>query len=141
MIVRQLLFVWSILALAGMVSAGANAQSQPAQAGAPQATAPGQAPAPAQPAAGPKIDTAEIIKRADKSTGVDIDSKIKYWQIALDRIEEALRKPGLRYPDLNTFRDDLLKLRADGEEFWRRLEPPLNAAEAQVQKLQPPPAQ
>jgi small-conductance mechanosensitive channel len=141
MSVRHWLFVCSIFSLAGLVSAGAGAQGQPAPAGAPQAASPAQAPAAAQPAAGPKIDTAEIIKRADKNTGVDIDAKIKYWQIALDRIEEALRKPGLRYPELNTFRDDLLRLRANAEEFWRKLEPPLNAAEDQVQKLQPPPAQ
>jgi potassium-dependent mechanosensitive channel len=136
MIMRHWLFAGSIFVLAGIMSAGAGAQTQPAQ-----AAAPGQNPAAAQPVAGPKIDTTEIIKRTDKSTGVNIDTKIKYWQIALDRIEEALRKPGLRYNELNTFRDDLLKLRADAEDFWKRLEPPLNAAEDQIQKLQPPPAQ
>jgi potassium-dependent mechanosensitive channel len=139
MITRHRLIVGLIFALASMVSAGA--QSEAAPAGAPQAAAPGQAAAAAQPAAGPKIDTAEIIKRADKNTGVNIDAKIKSWQAALDRIEEALRKPGLRYNELNAFRDDLLKLRADAEEFWRKLEPPLNAVDDQAQKLQPAPAQ
>ena len=87
------------------------------------------------------LTSAEITKRANDSVGSDFQAQIKGWQKELDRLEEALRKPNQSYSDLNGYRDELLTLRANGEEFWKKLEPPLNAIEEQVQKLPPVPAQ
>src|SRR5208282_3518464 len=104
-----------------------------------QPAAPASTAAPA--AATPKIDTADLVKRANAATGFDIEATIKSWQKALDRLDEALRRPNLRYNDLNLYRDELLKLRSDTEDFWSKLEPPLTLIEDQVQKLPPAPAQ
>ncbi len=103
-----------------------------------------QVPAPSQPAAAapaPQVNTAEMMKRANDSVGVNIEKKLKGWQTALDRLEEALRRPNLRYNELNSYRDELLALRADAEQFWQKLQSPLDTVEQQVQKLPPPPAQ
>ena len=68
-----------------------------------------------------------MTKRANDSVGVDIQAQIKGWQKELDRLEEDLRKPNHGYSDLNGYRDELLKLRADGDGFWKKLELPLNS--------------
>ena len=46
----------------------------------------------------------------------------------------------MRYNELNAYRDDLVNLRTDADEFWTKLEPPLNSAEQQVQNMPPAPA-
>src|SRR5579883_2677129 len=107
-----------------------------------QPSAPAQPNPPAAAAApAPKIDTAEIVRRANQSVGIDIEAKLKDWRSALDRIEEHLRQPRLTYQELNIYRDQLLALRADAEAFWQKLEGPLRAMDDQVQKLPPAPAQ
>jgi potassium-dependent mechanosensitive channel len=131
------------LAAIALLSAGASAQLpvtlpgtavSTAQAGAAPATQPALATA-------PKADQAEIIKRANQATGLDIEATIKNWQTNLDRVEGDLRKPGIHYNLLNGYRDELLKLRAGAEEFWTKLESPLASTEDQVQKMPAPPAQ
>src|SRR5262249_56397412 len=62
------------------------------------------------------------------------------WEPELDRLESALQKPRLRYSELNDLRDELQRLRAGIEDFWKRLEPPLAAAKDQVALLGPAPA-
>ena len=57
--------------------------------------------------AGPPINTAEIVARANKSVGVDIQKRITGWQQELSRLESDLQKPRLRYSELNDFRDEL----------------------------------
>ena len=116
------------------------AQAAPAQA---PVAAPAPAPVPAQPVkpAPPQANTAEINKRANESVGADLQAKVKGWQKELDRLEEDLRKPNPSYTDLNTYRDELVKLREDGDEFGTKLEPPLKAVQDQVEKLPPVPAQ
>jgi len=143
MVVRRCAVVCSFIAIFAIMSAGAMAQSSPALPGVPQAPAAAvQQAAPAAPAAtAPKINTAEIIKRANQSIGVDIDAKIKSWHTDLDRIEQALHNPKIEYKDLNENRAGLLKLRADAEEFWSKLEPALNSANEEVQALPAAPAQ
>ncbi|MBV8792566.1 MAG: DUF3772 domain-containing protein, partial [Pseudolabrys sp.] len=95
-----------------------------------------------QPAAatGPKINIAEITARANRDVGVDIETAIKGWQSELDRVDGALKKPRLRYSELNELRDALQRVRAEIEEFSKRLEPPLTAAKDQVALLGPAPA-
>src|SRR5260370_10487613 len=98
--------------------------------------------APAQPAgpAGPQINIAEITARANRDVGVNIETAINGWQHELDRLESALQKPRLRYSELNDLRDELQRVRAGIEDFWKRLEPPLAAAKDQVALLGPAPA-
>ncbi len=144
MVVRRCAIACSFIAMFAIVSAGAMAQGSPALPGTPSAGAaqPAASASPATPAtAAPKADTAEIVKRANQSIGIDIDAKLKSWQSALDRIEEALRHQGLRYNDLNAYRDELIKLRDDADGFWTKLEAPLKRVEDQVQQLPPAPAQ
>src|SRR5208283_746217 len=109
MSVRRWAFVCSVFALFIAMSAGAIAQSPLALPGtAPAAPPPAQPAAPAPAAAAPNIDTAGIVRRANQAAGVDIEAKIKSWQKALDRLEDTLRRPGLRYSDLNLCRDELI---------------------------------
>ena len=98
--------------------------------------------APAQPAgpAGPQINIAEITARANRDVGVNIETAINGWQHELDRVESALQKPRLRYSELNDLRDELQRVRAGIEDFWKRLEPPLAAAKDRVALLGPAPA-
>src|SRR2546430_5469085 len=130
--------------LLGVAGAAAQTAQSPtsqnpgavSQAGSPTAQAP------AQPAstAGPQIDIAEITARANRDVGVNIETTINGWQHELDRLESALQKPRLRYSELNDLRDELQRVRAGIEDFWKHLEPPLAAAKDQVALLGPAPA-
>ncbi len=134
MVLRQWITALAAFAIVTVSHEGAIAQS-PAPQPAPAAVA-----QPAKPFV-PQVDTAAIHKRANESVGADIDVQIKGWQTSLDKLEEAMRKPNPTYTTLNGYRDELLKLRADAEDFWKKLEPPLTSIEDQVQKLPPAPAQ
>ncbi len=142
MIMRRWIYIFAISGLFSVANAGANAQTPPPKDAAGSPAAPAQASG-AQPAAPQprKIEMAEIIKYANQATGTDIEAQLKRWQKELDRIEDALRKPNLRYNELNAFRDDLLKLRGEGDAFWAKLEAPLNSAGQRVEQLPPAPAQ
>jgi len=93
----------------------------------------------AKPAA-PEPNTAEITKRANDAVGVDLAAKTSGWKKTLDDIEKSLRKPGLRSPELDGFRDQLLKLRTEAEDLWRKLDPAIRAIDEQVRNLPPLPA-
>jgi small-conductance mechanosensitive channel len=97
-------------------------------------------PAPA-PAAAPPVNQEEMAKRANQSVGADIQAKIAEWQKRLDAIEEKLREPKLNYNELNSYRDRLIATRTDAEDFWSKLEVPLDRVQEQVQKLPALPAQ
>ena len=137
-----------LLGVAGAAgAAGAAAQttqtSAPADPGAaPQAasTSPAQLdPHPANPA-GLQIDKAEITARANRDVGVNVETTIAGWQRELERLENNLRGPRLRYSQLNGFRDELQRVRSEIEEFSNRLQAPLTAAKAQLDLLGPAPA-
>jgi potassium-dependent mechanosensitive channel len=129
--------------LLGMAGAAAQTAQSPA---APNPAAASQAPsvptAAVQPAtpAGPKINITDITARANRDVGVNIETAIKGWQHELDRLESALQKPRLRYSELNERRDELQRLRAEIDDFSKRLGPPLAAAKDQVALLGPAPA-
>ncbi len=134
MLRRHWLTACAVFAVLAFLRGGAIAQNA-----APQAPQPATV-QPAKPFV-PQVDTAAITKRANDSVGLDIQAQIKSWQTDIDKIEEALRKPNPTYAILDGHRDELIKLRTEGDEFWKKLEPPLSAMEDQVQKLPPAPAQ
>ena len=131
--------------LLGMACAAAQTAQSPTSLNpgvAPQAGSTPTAQAPAQSAgpASPQINIAEITARANQGVGVNIQMTITGWQRELDHLESDLQKPHLRYSELNVLRDDLQRVRAGIEDFWKRLEPPLAAAKDQVALLGPAPA-
>src|SRR5437660_3381825 len=131
-----------LLGMAGAAAQTAQSPTSPNPGAASQAGSVPTAQGPAQPAgpAGPKINTAEITTRANRDVGVNIETAIKGWQHELDRLESALQKPRLRYSELNDFRDELQRVRAEIADFSKRLEPRLAAAKDQVALLGPAPA-
>jgi potassium-dependent mechanosensitive channel len=120
----------SLLVIAGAQAQTAHSPTPPSPDAAPQAAPPSTAPATAQPAKPPaaQINTAEIVARANKSVGVDIQKGIAGWQQELSRLESDLQKPRLRYSELNDFRDELQRVRGEIENFRGHLEPALAAA-------------
>ena len=146
--IRRLWFVACALSLSSLlVVAGAQAQTAQAPTSpnpdvAPQAGSPSGAQATAQPAKPPAapINTAEIVARANKSVGVDIEKRITGWQQELSRLESDLQKERLRYSELNDFRDKLQRVRGEIGSFLTHLEPALAAAKDQLGLLGPAPA-
>ena len=147
MINRLCSVVWTLSVLSWLVVAGAQAQTAQSstspnpdaasQAGSPPA---GQTTAqPAKPAA-PAINTAELVERANKSVGVDIQKRIAGWKQELSRFETNLQQPHLRYSDLNDLRDELQRVRGEIAEFRGHLEPALAAAKDQLELLGAAPA-
>ncbi len=143
---RNIACAFLAVLLLGMAGARAQAEqplapttnSSPSGANVAAPGAPAAAPSSAQPA--PQIDTAEIIRRANKDVGVDIEATIAGWQPELDRLEGELRGPRLRYSQLNSLRDDLQRVRSEVEHLGNRLQPRLEAAKAQIDLLGPAPA-
>ena len=143
MVVRRCAIVCSLFAIFSVLSMGAMAQSPLPLPGVSQ---PAPAAQPAAPAATPAvqplhIDQAALVKKANDATGLDIDATIKTWREGLDRIEQGMRDPKADYKALNDFRTELFKLRTDGEDFWKKLEPVLNSANDDVAALPAAPAQ
>jgi potassium-dependent mechanosensitive channel len=101
------------------------------------ATSAAQSPAP--PSA-PAVDTAAMTRRTNQEMGVDVESTIKGWQRELDGLESSLHHQEVRYPQLNSARDQLQRLRAEVDTFRSRLQPRLDAIKAQVDRLGPAPA-
>ena len=128
-----------LLGMAGAAAQTAQSPTSPNPGAASQAGSVPTAQAPAGPA-GPQINIAEINARANRDVGVNIETAINGWQHELDRLENALQKPRLRYSELNDLRDELQRVRAGTEDFSKRLQPPLAAAKDQVALLGPAPA-
>ncbi len=91
-------------------------------------------------AAQPRIDTADIAKRANKDAGADIEATIADWQRGLDGVEAELRSPRLNFSQLNSLRDALQRFRSGVENTSGHLDGPLAAAKAQLGSLGPAPA-
>jgi small-conductance mechanosensitive channel len=128
-----------------MVGATAQAEQpslkQPANSTSATPSAPPQAQAaqPSAPAA-PQVNTAEITRRVNEEVGFDIDATIAGWQRDFDRLENELRRPSLRYAELNNLREELHRVRSGVEVFWDALRPRVEAAKAEVGLLEPAPA-
>ena len=141
MVLRHWIIACAVFALLNLTGGAAIAQAQVPLPVKPQASVQAQPAATPAAAPAPQVDTAEITRRANESVGFNIEEKIKGWQKQLDHLEDELRRPKLGYSELNSYRDELLGLRASAEEFWKKLEGPLDAMDEQVQKLPPVPAQ
>src|SRR5262245_48573699 len=137
--VARVLSLFSVL-----VTAGAQAQttqSSPNPDATPQAGSPSPVQTTAQPAKpAPQINTAEIVARANKSAGADIQKTIAGWHQQLSRLESDLQKPRLRYSELNDFRDEVQGVRGEIEDFRSHLDPALAAAKDQLNLLGAAPA-
>jgi potassium-dependent mechanosensitive channel len=137
--VARALSLISLLAVAGAQAQTTQSPISPTSDAA-GSTSPAQASGqPAKPS-GPQVNTAEIVARANKSVGVDIQKRITDWQQELSRLESDLQKPRLGYSQLNDFRDELQRVRAEIENFRTHLEPALAAAKDQLGLLGPAPA-
>jgi potassium efflux system protein len=93
------LFLFSLLVVSGAQAQTAQAPTSPKADAAPQAGTPSDAQTIAPPAKRPAapFDTAEIVARASKTLGVDIEKRITGWQQELSGLESDLQKPGLSY--------------------------------------------
>jgi potassium-dependent mechanosensitive channel len=140
--VARALSLFSLLVVAGAQAQTAQAPTPPGPDAAAQAGSPSGAQATAQPAQrpAPSLNTAEIVARANKTVGVDIEKTISGWQQELSGLESDLQKPGLRYSELNNFRDKLQRVRGEIGSFRTHLEPALAAAKDQLGLLGPAPA-
>ncbi len=84
---------------------------------------------------------AMISERANRELGVDVNDTLSRWKRDLDRIEQGLADGKATYPQLNTFREQLERLREDATGFVAKLAPWLEAVNVQAEKLGAPPAQ
>jgi potassium efflux system protein len=148
---RLLNLAQALLAVLLLVTSGAAAEvakpstAQTAGPASPPAIAvPQTTPAPGAQApglsAGPQVNSAQIIHRANQEVGLDIERTIADWQRDLDRVDNELRRPQLRYTELNSFREELQQVRGRIEDFSNRLQPRLDARKAQLEQLGPAPA-
>jgi potassium-dependent mechanosensitive channel len=117
-------------ALNGTPSANSTPSANDAASGSKDAAAP----------AGPQINGKEIVSRLNRELGIDLEATTTGWQHELDQVESALSGQHLRYSDLNQFRDELLRLRAQLADASGRLQPRLDADKAQMNLLGPAPA-
>jgi len=83
-------------------------------------------------AANPAINTKDIVNRLNQELGIDLQATITGWQHALDQVESDLGREGLRYSDLNQYRDELLRERSQAVDIAGRLQPRLDAGKAQI---------
>src|SRR5260370_6913224 len=90
-------------------------------------------------AANPAINTKDIVNRLNQELGIDLQATIAGWQHALDQVESDLGREGLRYSDLNQYRDELLRVRSQAADVAGRLQPRLDAGKAQMKLLGPAP--
>lgn len=141
-VVAWALSLFSMLVVAGAQAQTAQAPTSPKPDVAQRTDSPSDAPATAQPAKQPaaSLNTAEIVARANKNVGVDIEKSINGWEQELSRLESDLKKPRLSYSELNDLRDKLQHVRSEIGSFGKQLEPVLAAAKDQLGLLGPAPA-
>jgi potassium-dependent mechanosensitive channel len=88
---------------------------------------------------GAQINTKDIVNRLNQELGIDLEATTIGWQHELDQVESNLGRPRLRYSDLNQFRDELQRMRAQLDDVSSRLQPRLSADKAQMNLLGPAP--
>lgn len=88
----------------------------------------------------PRIDTGAIVAQVNKELGLDLAQTTAGWGHELGGLEADLQHAGLRYSELNAYRDELQRLRSQVEDLSKRLAPRLDAAQTQLKLLGPAPA-
>jgi potassium-dependent mechanosensitive channel len=89
---------------------------------------------------GSELEAQEIAKRVNEALGVDLNATVAKWQSELDRIETDLRKPGVEWSQLDSYRDELQRVHSQITELSTRLQSQLDAVKAQLNVLGPAPA-
>ena len=87
----------------------------------------------------PQINTDEIAKRVNRELGIDLARTTGSWKHELGGLEAALQHTGLRYTQLNAYRDQLRRLLSEVANVSARVEPRLEAAQTQLKLLGPAP--
>jgi potassium efflux system protein len=107
----------------------------------PVLTQAGDAPAQkASAASDTSIDNEAITQRLNQELGFDLNAKIADWRQRLNHLENDLKRPGLRYSELNAYRDELQRIRGERKELASHLPTALDATKAQLNLLGPVPA-
>jgi len=100
----------------------------------------GDAPAQKAPAApNASINTEAITQHLNQELGFDLNAKAADWRQRLNHLEGDLKRPGLRYSELNAYRDELQHIRGEGKELVSHLPAALDATKAQLNLLGPVP--
>jgi potassium-dependent mechanosensitive channel len=92
-------------------------------------------------AAAPKasVNTEAISQHLNQELGLDLNAKIAAWGPRLDRLENELGRPHLRYSELNAYREELQRIRGETKDLANRLPTRLDANKAQLNLLGPTP--
>ncbi len=120
------------LAFASWAPAG-QAQTAPPRtpAAAMQQTAPQAEPGPAQ-SKPPAVEQRPV-------NSVDMNGSLAAWTASLDRIENGLANDGVRARALDFYRNELVAIREAAQKFADEIRPRVEAAQAQLESLGPPP--
>ncbi len=129
----------------GSASVSLRAYAQAANSAHAAASAASHANAPAKDQAAakapePHVDTAEITRRLNRELGFDLEATTGGWQHTLDRLDNELARPRLRYAELNRYRDELQQLRSNIADSWKKIQPRLEADREQIKLLGTAPA-
>jgi len=73
------------------------------------------------------VDSEAITQHLNQELGFDLNAKIADWRQRLNHLESDLKRPGLRYSELNAYRDELQRIRGDGKELASHLPAALDA--------------
>jgi small-conductance mechanosensitive channel len=108
----------------------------------PRAASPSATPAGQKPAApvSPAIDADQIAKHLNAALGLDLSTAIANWQSDLHRLETDLRRPHIEWSQLDTYRGQLQRLRAQTTKLSSLLQSQEAVTRAQLNLLGPVPA-
>ena len=98
--------------------------------------APGQK-TPAAPEA--SVNSEAITQHLNQELGFDLNARTADWRQHLNHLESDLKRPHLRYSELNAYRDELQRVRGEARELVGRLPTALDATKAQLNLLGPVP--
>ncbi|HVX79158.1 MAG TPA: mechanosensitive ion channel domain-containing protein [Bradyrhizobium sp.] len=85
------------------------------------------------------VNSEAITQHLNQELGFDLNAKIADWRQRLNHLESDLKRPGLRYSELNAHRDELQRIRGEANELATRLPTALDATKAQINLLGPVP--
>ncbi|WP_407181151.1 mechanosensitive ion channel domain-containing protein [Bradyrhizobium sp. STM 3562] len=137
-------FICICLLISGIVAAAVGttprAFGQTASSDQPTVPAPAQAGGVPSQKTSASVNTEAITRDLNQELGLDLNAKTADWRQHLDRLESDLRRPHLRYSELNAYREELQRVRAEIKELANRVPTRLDANKAQLNLLGPAPA-